>query len=215
MIRHFQTPWPDVPTVWLDTETTGLRPGKDKAVQVGLCRIERGEVVGSFESLVNPGISIPAESSEVHGITDKDVLGAPTIDDVFALSEVKALLEGAQPGGYNTAFDRDFLPAHAFLDWRWPWLDCLTMVRTVDRFVRGQGRHRLEVAAQRHGIPLTKAHSALSDAKGAGLLFVKLAKEHYRPDLPLGRVLANQLQDEAGEWLRFNDWRSKQGENNV
>src|SRR5690606_38877192 len=132
MIRYFNAPWRDVPTVWIDTETTGTRPSVDRVVQIGVCRIERGEVTGFFSSLVDPGIPIPAEASAVHGITDDDVRGAPRLAEVFANSTVRALLEGAQPGAYIAPFDRHFVPP--FGDWTWPWLDCLTVVRVVDRF---------------------------------------------------------------------------------
>lgn len=208
MIRYFNSPWRDVPTVWIDTETTGTRPGVDKAVEIGICRIERGEVVGNARSLVSPGIPIPPEATEIHGITDADVADAPPIEDVFASPEVRALLDGAQPGGYNCPFDRCFVPP--FGDWMWPWLDCLSLVRVVDRFAKGQGRHKLTAAAQRHGIELDNAHSALADAIAAGMLFYKLADIGYGEGAPLGEVIAHQRENEAREWFRFNEWLSRQ-----
>lgn len=208
MIRYFTTPWRDVPTVWIDTETTGTRPGVDRVVQIGVCRIERGEVVGGFSSLVDPGIPIPAEATEVHKITDDDVRGKPRIEDVMANSTVRALLEGAQPGAYNAPFDRHFVPP--FGDWTWPWLDCLTVVRVVDRFVKGKGRHKLEQAAPRHGIPLNEAHSAFADARAAGLLFYKLAAEVYGNEAVLGWALTKQRHLEADQWFDFTRWRLRQ-----
>lgn len=208
MIRHFNTPWRDVPTVWVDTETTGTRPGVDRVVQIGVCRIERGEVTGFFSSLVDPGIPIPAEASAVHGITDDDVRGMPRIEDVFATSTMRHLLEGAQPGGYNCRFDQAFLAA--FVDWQWPWIDTLTAVRAVDRYAKGKGRHTLSASAARHGIDLSDAHSAFADAKAAGELFYKLAHVVYGEDATLGAVLAQQRRIEADEWFRFNEWLARQ-----
>lgn len=208
MIRYFNTPWPDVPTVWIDTETTGVRFGIDKIVEIGICRIERGEVVGAFSSRVNPGIPIPTDATEIHGITDADVAGAPLIEDIVANSTVCALLEGAQPGGYNCPFDREFVPP--FGDWLWPWLDCLTLVRVVDRYAKGPGRHKLSAAAQRHGIVLENAHSAFADAHAAGLLFYKLAPSLYGESAKLGEMLAQQRVHEANEWRRFHEWLSRQ-----
>lgn len=206
MIRYSNTPWRDVPTVWIDTETTGTRPGVDRVVQIGVCRIERGEVTGFFSSLVDPGIPIPAEASAVHGITDDDVRGKPRIEDVFATSTMRHLLEGAQPGGYNCRFDQLFLAP--FVDWQWPWIDTLTAVRVVDRYVKGKGRHTLSASAARHGVELPDAHSAFADAKAAGELFYKLAPDVYGADETLGELLFQQRILEAQEWARFNRYRA-------
>ena len=40
--------------VCIDTETTGLKPDRDRLIEVGLVRVEEGEVVGEFRSLINP-----------------------------------------------------------------------------------------------------------------------------------------------------------------
>jgi DNA polymerase III epsilon subunit-like protein len=42
MLSHFLKPWSEVPLVLIDTETTGTRPGTDRAVQVGIARFENG-----------------------------------------------------------------------------------------------------------------------------------------------------------------------------
>jgi len=111
MIKFFNTQWDAVPVCCVDTETTGIRVGKDKAVSVALVRFEKGAVVDSFASFVNPGFQIPAEATEIHKITDAAVAGAPMIHELFADSRVIALLEGAQPAAYNGPFDKHFVPA--------------------------------------------------------------------------------------------------------
>ncbi|HEU5276802.1 MAG TPA: 3'-5' exonuclease [Xanthobacteraceae bacterium] len=209
MISLFHQPWIVVPSCWIDCETTGTRPGTDRPVQIAIVRFEDCKEVGAFWSLVNPGMPIPAEATAIHGITDEQVAGAPSVADVFALPKVRELLKGAQPAAYNAPFDRHFVPPFGE-DWTWPWLDALSIVRVVDRFVKGKGRHRLELTAQRHGIPLGKAHDALDDARAAGSIFYKLAPLHFRKDDPLGHVLRWQRQQEAEEWFRFMDWRAKQ-----
>ena len=110
MIKFFNTQWDAVPVCCVDTETTGIRVGKDKAVSVALVRFEKGAVVDSFASFVNPGFQIPAEATEIHKITDAAVTGAPMIHELFADSRVIALLEGAQPAAYNGPFDKHFVP---------------------------------------------------------------------------------------------------------
>lgn len=208
MIKRFSDYWYDVPTIFADTETTGVRAGHDRACQIGLVRFEKGVPVGEFVSLVNPQLDIPEAATAIHGITNEMVREAPLVEDVMARPDVAALLKDAQPAAYNATFDRDMLPPLAE-DHSWPWLDALSLVRVVDKFVRGQGRHRLSVAAARHGVELGKAHDAGADAKAAGELFYKLAPGHYG-ECSLGELLRRQRIAEANDWARFCSWLAKQ-----
>lgn len=205
----WNAPWRTVPIVWVDFETTGLRPGADRAVEVGIARFEHGRLVGEFGARVDPGIPIPAEATAIHGITDADVAGALTIEDFFACTEPKALLAGAQPAAYNAPFDKWFCPPAALADWTWPWLDTLSLVRHVDRYAKGKGRHKLEASCARHGVTLAKAHSAQADARAAGELFFVLA-DRALADQTMGELLCSMVRRTAEQWVDFNVWLAKQ-----
>ena len=182
-LQHFRANILAVPTVWIDTETTGLNPAVDRVVQLGVARLEPGgEQCASLSVLVNPQRSIPAEATAVHGITEEMVADAASIKD--ALQVVETLIDGAVPGAYNAHFDRSFLPTLASPDW--PWVDGLTVVRHVDRYTRGKGRHKLETACQRHGINLPAAHDAAADAEAAGRLFFQLLSHERMSEAPRG-----------------------------
>ena len=75
-----------VPDEWLilDTETTGL----DHAEIVEIAVINHlGEAL--LNTLVRPAISIPAEVTDIHGITDECVKDAPTFPEIYpSLAEV-------------------------------------------------------------------------------------------------------------------------------
>jgi DNA polymerase III epsilon subunit-like protein len=210
MIRHWNTPWHQVPTVVVDTETTGTRPGIDRVVQFAAVRFERGQVVDEFESLVNPGIPIPAEATEIHGITDDMVAGAPTIEQALASMSCMTVLwcGPVQLAAYNADFDRDMLPPIGS-DPRWPWLDPLVLVRDVDRYAKGKGRHQLGAACARHGIELTGAHGALADARAAGQLLYKLGAQAWR-NVNLGAVLHWTMRVRANQWMDYHQWLSEQ-----
>lgn len=209
MLQLFTRRWHEVPTVWIDVETTGVNPARDRAVSVAIARFEGGRCVDCHGVEVDPGIPIPPEATSIHGITDAMVAGKKTIAEVFALPGVLELLKGAQPAAYNAPFDRHFVPPFGE-DWTWPWLDALSIVRVVDRFVRGKGRHKLEAACARHGVELPKAHDALGDARAAGALFYTLAPSQFSPVTTLGAALFWQRQREAEEWHRFTQWRAAQ-----
>lgn len=207
MIRYFNKPWNEVPLAVL--ETTGPRPGYDRTVEVGIVRFEGGKPVDSFSSRVNPGVPIPADATAIHGISDADVAGSPDLGELFRRPEVTSLLEGAQPLAYNQMFDRWFIPPFGER-WEWPWLDCLSLVRHVDRFARGQGRHKLSAVCERHGVKLDAAHSAGADARACGELFYLLAPRVVPAGTTLGGLLARQMRAEAAEFLRFYSWLAEQ-----
>jgi len=214
MIALFNRPWGEVPITVIDVETTGVVPGVDAIVQVAFVRFEARKVVGKFSALVNPGPDrkIPAEATAVHGITDKMVAKAAAIDVVVKSKEVQKLLLGAQPAAYNAHFDQRFVPACAFEDWTWPWLDPLVAVRQVDRYVKGKQRHTLESACKRRGIKLKGgAHDAEVDAEATGkLLYHVFSEVPAVVDANLGYALTWQRCAEAEQWANFNTWRSSQ-----
>lgn len=207
MLRFFNTQWDEVPAAWIDTETTGKRPGYDRTVQVGIVRFERGEPVGSVWSFIDPGMPIPAEATAVHGITDIAVQGAPTLAEYFAREDVKRILADAHYGAYNGNYDRHFVPPIGE-DWSDPWVDALTLVRKVDKWAPGKGRHKLEAACSRHGVALTEAHSAEADARAAGQLFYKLGRATFPKLYTMGRLLTWQRREEALQWGEHMNWRA-------
>jgi len=66
----------DRPIVVVDTETANLS-GAPHLLEIGAVRVEGGEVVDSFETLVAPAIEVEPEATEIHGITNEDIRSAP------------------------------------------------------------------------------------------------------------------------------------------
>jgi DNA polymerase-3 subunit epsilon len=87
------------PLAVFDLEATGTNPRTDRIVEVAVVRIfpdDRREV-HAFR--VNPGVPIPPEATQVHGITDADVARCPTFRDLAP--RLLALFDGCDLGGYN------------------------------------------------------------------------------------------------------------------
>jgi DNA polymerase-3 subunit epsilon len=105
--------------VVVDLETTGGSAGSDAITEVGAVKVCGGEVLGEFQTLVNPGMAINPFVSVLTGITDLMVSGAPSANAV-----VPAFLEFARGSvlvAHNAPFDVGFLKtACAQLAIAWP-----------------------------------------------------------------------------------------------
>jgi DNA polymerase-3 subunit epsilon len=108
----------------VDTETTGMTPGNDQVLELGIVVFEYaletgqlGPVVGRLSALEDPGRPIPPESTAIHGITD-DMVKGQHFDD----AAVARLLDGVSlVVAHNASFDRPFLEARfpLFRDLYW------------------------------------------------------------------------------------------------
>jgi len=68
--------------VALDLETTGLDPGRDEIIEIGLIQVRGGEIIERFESLVWTDRAIPPWVARLTGISNEDLEGAPTFSDL-------------------------------------------------------------------------------------------------------------------------------------
>lgn len=96
-----------------DVETTGLKP-TDRVVEVAWMEITSDfEIIRQDASLIDPLIPIPAATSAVHGITNKDVFGMPTLDEYMNVVLACYLSHGDMVFcAHNSAFDHQFLGAY-------------------------------------------------------------------------------------------------------
>ncbi|WP_435312555.1 exonuclease domain-containing protein [Primorskyibacter sedentarius] len=159
-----------------DTETTGLLPHKDEIVQIGAVRIVNGRMVAGEEinQLVNPGIPIPASTTQVHGISDRMVADAPDI--VRAAGRFHHFARGSVIVAHNAPFDMAFLRRHAErcqLTWDHPILD--TVLLSAVLFGASE-THTLDALCARLGIeiPAKHRHTALGDAIATADALVKM-----------------------------------------
>ncbi len=209
--------WVDLPIAFIDTETTGTDSKIDRIIEIGVVIGQHGQVRDRHSWLINPGMPIPKESREVHGISDEDVADKPAFAQV--LGEVVDRLKGAVAAAYNASFDRGFVLAEIdrvgsqdqapqdappALRHDVDWIDPLVFAREL---FKGQGESRaLGAVAERLGISLEHAHRATDDAEAGLRVLYALASDPRVPRsyaaLMQEQRRLNRLQLEAQRFWR-------------
>ncbi|MGH9267164.1 MAG: DEDD exonuclease domain-containing protein, partial [Acidimicrobiales bacterium] len=159
------TPLVDVTFVVIDLETTGTSPETCAITEVGAVKVRGGEWLGSFQTLVNPGVTIPPAITYLTGITESMVLPAPPIAEV--LPALVEFIGGAVIVGHNVRFDLGFLRA-ALAGHGWPapanrFVDTCALAR---RLVREEVPDcRLATLSAHFRTAARPTHRALDDAR--------------------------------------------------
>ncbi len=154
---------------FVDLETTGTTAARDRITEVGIVRVDvesdpPGALrVTEWSTLVNPGVSIPAEIQALTGITNAMVRDAPAFATIA--DEVAARTAGAVFVAHNARFDYGFLK-HAFArEGRAYTAKVLCTVRLSRRLFPDADRHHLDAIIARHALPTADRHRALGDAR--------------------------------------------------
>jgi DNA polymerase-3 subunit epsilon len=108
-IEELGTPLSEVTFVVVDLETTGGSPNDSAITEIGAVKVRGGQVLGEFQTLVDPGGEIPPYISVLTGITTAMVVSAPRIGSV--LPAFLEFARGAVLVAHNAPFDIGFLKA--------------------------------------------------------------------------------------------------------
>ncbi len=162
----------DVTFCTLDLETTGGSPNSgDRITEIGAVKHRGGDVVGTFQTLVNPGREIPPTITILTGITHAMVVDAPPIEE--ALPSFLEFIGNSVIVGHNVRFDLGFLNAAAErlgyprLEQRF--VDTAALAR---RLVRQEVRNlKLSSLAKYFRSPVAPVHRALDDARATAHVF--------------------------------------------
>lgn len=167
-----------------DIETTGTSVEEDRIVTAAVSLVGGGEETVSHAWLVDPGVEIPAEATEVHKITNEMARneGVPAPEAVEQITTIltEALAEEIPVVAFNGRFDLTILDREARRHGIVPLLDRVggpdgllvvdpyVLDKQVNRFRKG--RRNLGLLCEAYNVPLTDAHAAGADALAAARL---------------------------------------------
>jgi DNA polymerase-3 subunit epsilon len=166
---------------YLDLETTGMSPARERVTEVGLVLVDDGVVTEEWSQLINPEQPIPPEITYLTGISNSMVRAAPVFADVAPILQEK--LAGRLIVAHNARFDYGFLKAEfARLDL--PFITKpLCTVRLSRALYPQHNSHGLDAIIERFDLDVSQRHRALGDAR---LLWQLTQKLYAR--LPAGQI---------------------------
>jgi DNA polymerase III epsilon subunit family exonuclease len=153
----------------LDLETSGGSPRSGAGItEIGVVKVKGGEVLGTFQSFVDPGHSLPVFITQLTGISDEMLISAPFIDEILpTLFEFLGSAEDTVVVAHNSPFDLSFLKAASKThEIEWPdylTVDTARLARAVldrDEVINC----KLSTLAEFFGASTSPNHRALDDA---------------------------------------------------
>src|SRR5512133_12651 len=173
--------------VLLDLETTGGNPVHDRVTEIAAVRIENGQEVARWSTLVNPGCSIAPFIQRLTGISNAMVRSAPGFEAVAP--RLLELLDGAVLVAHNVRFDHGFLRSElARLNVALR-VKTLCTVRLSRRLYPQHKGHGLDALMQRHGISTLERHRAMGDVE-VMQAWLQIAREEHGAAMLAQQALA-------------------------
>ncbi len=156
--------------VCFDIETTGLDKRTEAITEIGAVVLRNGEVVEQFSTFADPGRPLTREITQLTGITDEMLEGAPSQEEA-----VNAFLDfvGDRPlAAHNAEFDMGFI-GEACRRMGRPFentsLDSLILAQNL---LPELGKYKLDIVANHLNLPAFNHHRAYDDAATVGYMLV-------------------------------------------
>jgi len=152
----------DTEFVAFDIETTGLNALNDRMTEIGAVIFSGGEIKEVFNTFVDPQMHIPSDITQLTGIRDSDVKGAPLEKEAM---QMFMDFVGSRPIiAHNAHFDVGFMTAAANrcgLKFSPVFLDTLALSQALLPELK---RFKLDIVSNHLGLPQFNHHRASDDA---------------------------------------------------
>ena len=158
---------------FLDLETTGATPLRDRITEIALVRFDNGIETARWQTLVNPEQPIPAFIQQLTSISNEMVLGAPLFKEVS--HTLLSFLEGSVLAAHNVRFDHGFIKAE-FKRIGITLRQKVICTVKLSRMLYPQHKsHGLDAIMHRHNLSTISRHRAMGDVEMM-LGFIESAK---------------------------------------
>ncbi len=147
---------------FVDVETTGGSLRSDSIIEIGIVRVEDGQVTQTFKTVIDPQQFIPEQIFQLTGINPSEIEGAPTFRQIH--DQVLELLSDCVLVAHNARFDYGFLKQEfSRLGISFSSKHCCTVKLSRSLFPQHK-HHNLDVVIERFGFQCEHRHRAYDDA---------------------------------------------------
>ena len=156
--------------VVFDIETTGFSFHQDTIIEIGAVKVVKGIVTEQFSQLIQPNRPIPAQITELTGISDEMVADQPTLEEV--LPRFMTFVDGAPVVAHNASFDCSFIRHYCemmHLPFTSIIVDTLALSRLLLTSIK---KHNLKAITKHLKITLNDHHRAVADAEATARVFI-------------------------------------------
>ena len=161
----------DAPYVAFDLETTGLSSRNDKIIEIGAVLMQNGQELDRFQTFVDPEQKLEKETTELTGITDSMLRGAPKLEEVFP--KFLEFVGDRVLVAHNADFDTGFIRAACEkLGYAYNFTSADTLVLSQNLMPQ-LNRFKLDIVANALSLPEFNHHRAADDAVTCGLIMAK------------------------------------------
>jgi len=204
---------------FVDIETTGSHFDRDRITEIGVITLSESGVE-NWESLINPGTSIPDNIQKLTGIHHEMVRDAPSFEEIA--HELHDTLANKIFVAHNARFDFGFIKAsfkRLGMEFKPKVLCTVQLSRAL---FPEYPRHNLDSIIQRHDLKVSSRHRALGDADlllqfwrmclqqfGAERLEreAQLLTQHASLPPHIDQTLVEQIPDSPGVYIFYADQR--------
>ena len=169
----------DATFVVFDLETTGFNAGgADSIIEIGAVKIRNGEILDTFDELIDPGKPLSAKITEITHITDDMLKGK--MNEETGVKKFKEWYGDLPLVAHNAKFDTSFIKMayqkYNLGEFKNCVLDTLELSRALDK---GEARHSLSAITKRYNVVFDEEahHRANYDAEGTALVLAKMIKK--------------------------------------
>lgn len=196
--------WQDPNRIYVvvDVETTGGRSEHDRITEIALIKVQRGQIIGEYQSLVNPKRHIPSFITGLTGISNSMVASAPTFSELA--TDISEFIGDSIFVAHNAAFDYGFVRAElqrCGVTLQNPKLCTVVQMR---RYYPGLPSYSLGNLCQHFAIPLHNHHRAYADTRATVellLLIQQAQQQSSAAEQIAAQVEAGQCQNEIQQDL--------------
>ena len=178
-----------------DLETTGLSPLTCKITEIGAVKVKNGEVLEVFNTFADPEEHIPENITELTGITDEMVAGAPSqkeaVEAFLAFAGDRLLV------AHNASFDTSFVRTcceNNKIPFTNSYLDTVAMSRHVNPEL---SKHKLDSLAEYFGLGDFNHHRASDDAEMLAAIFFKMVEKLKQEGIRSVSEMSAAMSDKA------------------